>query len=191
VSKHPAICKNTSHFPENFTASCRTLDLEGLSGGLFTIKLVSMTSSTTPGLLPDFSPATNYLWTVAAADVHITANMASSNQLVIDATAFANPHAGAFGAAIVGNTLAVSYTPAVALAPPTISGVMMLTNGSFELTFNGPAGQTFRVISTNVLGAPLGSWPVLTNGTFGTASVNFINPGATTNNERFYGIVSP
>ena len=91
-----------------------------------------------------------------------------------------------------GSSIALAVTSV--LAPPTISGGTMLPGGSFEIMFSGPAGQSFKVLGTNVITAPLATWPVLLNGTFGIGgpvATNFIDSGTATNRLGFYRIVSP
>ena len=102
----------------------------------------------------------------------------------------ANTHTGTFSVTNIGNTVAVHYAVSATVYPPTISGRTMLPGGSFELSFSGTSGQTFKVVATNVVNAPLASWPVLTNGTFGAGPASFTDT-ANIQPVRFYRIVSP
>ena len=88
-----------------------------------------------------------------------------------------------------------SVTSAVAMltvsVPPAITSRAMLPGG-FQLSFTASPGQLFSVRGTNFLGAPLSTWPVLTNGTVGAGgSVTFTDAAASTNAQQYYGITSP
>ncbi len=88
-------------------------------------------------------------------------------------------------------TVQAPYAAALLLAP-AITGQAMLPGGAFQTTFTGPLGQPFSVRGTNLLTAPMATWPVLTNGTFAlSGSVTFTDPDASTNPGRFYRISSP
>jgi autotransporter-associated beta strand protein len=97
-------------------------------------------------------------------------------------------------ATVVTNGTSIALAVTGVLAPPTVTGGTMLPGGSFQIMFGGPAGQSFKVLGTNVITAPLATWPVLLNGTFGLGgpvATNFIDSGAATNRVGFYRIVSP
>jgi autotransporter-associated beta strand protein len=66
-----------------------TLDVQANSGNLFTVMLVSMATTTTPGLVPDFNGSTNYTWVIAAASGGILNFDAS--KFAIDATRLGMP----------------------------------------------------------------------------------------------------
>jgi autotransporter-associated beta strand protein len=96
---------------------------------------------------------------------------------------------------VYDSTLSVTSAPVAiqVLGTPEITGYSMQSGGPFHFTFYGIQGQTFRLLSTNVLTAPLKTWPVLSDGTFGVGGVcNFtdqITPSKS--GEQFYRIVSP
>jgi autotransporter-associated beta strand protein len=178
-----------------------TLDLNALTNGSATLKLISMLTSATPGNLPGFNPASNYVWTVGTATGLSPLDPGILSRITVDATAFSNPHAGSFS--LVPNLVATPYalelhytgSTAQPIAP-VLSGRTVLPGGSFRLTFSGPSNQTFKVLATNVLNAPRASWPVLMSGTFGVGGpipTNFVdsNITTTTNKQRFYIIESP
>jgi len=75
------------------------------------------------------------------------------------------------------------------LGTPTIIG------GVLRLNFSGPAAQSFKVVGTNQLTAPVSNWPVLKTGIFGVGgplNTNFTDPSLiVTNQQRFFRIVSP
>jgi len=70
--------------------------------------------------------------------------------------------------------------------PPQFSGGNLILSGS-----GGPANGTYHVLTTTNLTTPLGSWLVLTNGTF-DASGNFssTNPVGTAK-QQFFIIKQP
>jgi autotransporter-associated beta strand protein len=167
-----------------------TLDLEGLSGGQFTIKLVSMANPNTPGLLPDFNPAASYVWTVAKATGLIT-NINSLGQLVLDTSGFQNAFPGGFslGFNVAAAALQITYAPP-SLQAPVLSALTTYSAGEFTLMFSGPTGQGYQVLMSTNLALPLADWTVLASGSFGVAPVNYTDTDAT-NTARFYSIKSP
>jgi hypothetical protein len=244
-----------------------------------------MLNSNTPGNVPDFNPASNYVWTVATAtSFSIGGNLGYASHLYLDTSAFSNAHSGTFALmASAPGSIQVQYTPAagtppvVSLASPTnsqyfnapatvplsvsvtanghtIDSVIYYTNGvvatgpvaspysttipgvaagpynvwavasydtgagtvtsatnslfvlgalnvtskarvaggNFQVSFTGPAGQSFSVKGTNAVNAPFAQWPVLANGTIGGGgSVTFTDTNAPANSRQFYRIVSP
>jgi autotransporter-associated beta strand protein len=173
-----------------------TLYLDALTNGTATIKLISMATASGAGLVPDFNPASNYVWTVGSA-TGLSGTLAQFNNVGLDTSAFANSHSGTFSLVpnLLANSLEIHYTGSATATPPVLSGRTMLPGGSFELSFSGPSNQTFKVLGTNVLNAPRASWPVLMSGTFGVGGpipTNFIDTNITaTNKQRFYIIESP
>ena len=162
------------------------LNLQATAGSNFIIQLVSMTNSTTPGLVPDFNGGSNYTWVVATASGGIQ-NFAA-NKFTIATTSFSNAFSGTFSVGVQGNNLVVNY--AVPLVIPTILGFGPLQGGSFPLTFSAPSGQTYSVLSGTNLTQPVATWTVLANGTFGASPVTYTVTGAT-NAQTFYRIKSP
>jgi hypothetical protein len=77
-----------------------------------------------------------------------------------------------------------------ALVPATMQAGQVVENG-FQFSFSGPAGQTYRVLATSDLTAPKNTWAVLTNGTFSSGPVIFVDTSAATIPQRFYSIASP
>jgi Carbohydrate esterase, sialic acid-specific acetylesterase/Bacterial Ig-like domain (group 3) len=86
------------------------------------------------------------------------------------------------------NTLAGGQT--VNYAPPTISGSTSLAGGGFQMTFSGPAGQTYQVLSSTNMALPLASWTPVASGTFAGSAVTYTN-AAPTDAQRFYRVKSP
>jgi autotransporter-associated beta strand protein len=189
-------CKIASADPANSAARDYlsingTLFLDALTNGTATIKLVSMASSNTPGLVPDFNAASNYTWTVGIATSGVSASLNLAN-VVLDTSSFSNPHGGAFSLVpdLVNYTVSVQYTAATTVTPPTLSAFGPLTGSSFPLRFSGPDGQTYKILSTTNIALPLTSWSILGSGTFSGSPVTFTDTSAT-NAQRFYRITSP
>jgi hypothetical protein len=78
----------------------------------------------------------------------------------------------------------------VSNAPPVLSGGVWLGGGQFKLTFSGPSGQTYHVLTSTNVALPLASWTVLSSGTFAGSPASYTDTQAT-NKAQFYGVVSP
>jgi autotransporter-associated beta strand protein len=76
------------------------------------------------------------------------------------------------------------------LAPPVLSSFATSPGKGFDFGFSGPNGQSYRVLASTNLAAPLADWLTLTNGVFGTGVVNYTD-GAAINTQEFYRIASP
>jgi hypothetical protein len=91
-----------------------------------------------------------------------------------------------------GNTNTCSTTVTVnaaALVPPVVLSQTIIGD-SFQLSFTGPGGQSYRVLATTDLSLPLASWTMLTNGTF-AGPATFIDTATAGNPARFYKVASP
>jgi autotransporter-associated beta strand protein len=163
-----------------------TLNVQATAGNKFTVKLVSMTNATTAGLVPDFKGNSNYTWTVATASGGVLNFDAS--KFAIDTSAFSNAFTDTFSVAVQGNSLVVNY--GAPLAPPTLVSYGPWSGGSLPLTFSGPNGQTYKVLSSTNVALPLASWTVLSSGAFGASPVTYTDTSAT-NANQFYRIQSP
>jgi len=86
----------------------------------------------------------------------------------------------------VNGTLAV-----IAIVPPALSGATLLGGGGFQLTFSGPGGQTYEVLTSTNLLLAMTNWTVLTNGTFGASPVTVTNSVAPGSPAGYYRIASP
>ncbi|MCX6928978.1 MAG: chitobiase/beta-hexosaminidase C-terminal domain-containing protein, partial [Verrucomicrobia bacterium] len=73
---------------------------------------------------------------------------------------------------------------------PSFSSFGPLSGNSFPLTFSGPTGETYKVLSSTNVALPLANWTVLTTGTFGGGLVTYTDTSAT-NGLKFSRIVSP
>jgi len=160
-----------------------TLDVQATPGSKFTLKLVSMATTNTAGLVPDFNRTNGYTWVVATASGGLL-NF-DAGKFAMDTSSFSNAFSGAFSVAVQGNNLVVNYTP-----PPTIISFGPLSGTSFPLTFSAPSGQSYTVLTSTNVTLPLANWTVLTSGTFGASPVIYTNTTAT-NAQQFYRIKSP
>jgi len=83
------------------------LDLSAITTGVFTIKLISLTSLNTVGLLANFDPGATYSWEFASF-ASLPAPFLTS-QFTVDTSGFANSFSGTFSVAQLGNTLVLNY----------------------------------------------------------------------------------
>jgi autotransporter-associated beta strand protein len=164
------------------------LDVQATSGSPFTIKLVSMANATTPGLVSDFNASLDYTWVIATASGGVLNFDAS--KFAIDTNAFVNTCSQPFSVAVQGNNLVVNYGAGAVLTPPVLSGYGPLGGTSFPLTFSGPNGQSYRVLSSTNVALPLASWTTRSSGLFGASPVTYTDTSAT-NATQFYRIQSP
>jgi len=162
------------------------LDVQASATNPFTIKMISLTAGNTAGLLADFVSSTNYSWTIATGGSGVS-NFDVGN-FVLDASAFSNGVAGNFSLAVQGNSLALQYVPLP--QPLSVNGASVVSGG-FQLTFGGPAGQSYRVLATTNLFLPLTNWPVIAAGNFSAGLTNFTDANATNYPFQFYRVVSP
>jgi hypothetical protein len=70
-------------------------------------------------------------------------------------------------------------------------GKLMPDAGRFDLTFFGPAGQTYQVLASDDLTVPKPAWTALSSGMFGGTNVIFSDSDAPHHPSRFYIIKSP
>ena len=106
------------------------------------------------------------------------------------ASAFARSGASATDAS--GNSATnTRLVQVIALTAPTITSQQKLGSGAFEVTFTGPSGQPYQLLSSPSVDSPMGSWTSLTSGVFGEIPVIYTDNTATTDALRFYRVVSP
>jgi autotransporter-associated beta strand protein len=163
------------------------LNVQSTAGSPFTIKLLSLTSSNTPGVLAGFANGSSNAWTLATASGGV-ANFDPA-KFAVDTTGFSNAFTGTFRASTNGNSLVLNYVPA-ALVQPMVSSFSWNGTHAFSLAFSGPPGQGYKILASTNVALPLTGWQVLTSSIFGTGTVNFTDMTAT-NAQRFYRIASP
>jgi hypothetical protein len=161
-----------------------------------------------PDILDQPVSLTNNAGTSASFNVNATACTALTYQWYLGADALAGQtnsilNIGSVGPADVGSysvvvtgaggstnsapaTLTVIYQ-----APRIIGGQMQLGASGFQLTFSGPAGQTYQVLASDDPSVPLSQWQVVSSGTFGSDNAVFSDPNAMAHPNRFFVITSP
>ncbi|MGA3285767.1 MAG: YDG domain-containing protein [Verrucomicrobiota bacterium] len=72
---------------------------------------------------------------------------------------------------------------------PVLTGISMGSEG-WQMSFSGPAGQSYQVLATDDLTLPLNQWTIVASGTFGSSTVTFTD-SSTNLLQRFYRIISP
>ena len=181
--------------PGSYTISYVAVDAAGNSAT--NTRTVTVVDTTPPVVtLNGSSPMTNWLGTVFI-DPGATAYDLCAGALPVTTSGVVN--------AAVPGTYYVQYIatdPAnnsatntrtvyvVAPVPPAMAGGKMMTGGNFQLTFSGPGGQPYKVMTTTNLTQP-GSWTVASTGVFGTGSVVFTDTNAHGHPASFYRVVSP
>jgi phosphatidylinositol-3-phosphatase len=76
-------------------------------------------------------------------------------------------------------------------APSFIGAQALPGSEGFQLTFSGPEGQRYHVLSFGSLNLPVSAWTVIGNGTFGSTNAIFTDSAASLYPARFYSITSP
>ena len=177
------------------TTGCDRLNLTGnlnvqsSAGSRFTIKLVSLTSSNTPGLLAQFNKYTNYTWTIATASGGVS-NFAT-NKFALDTSSLSNDFSGgAFAVALAGNNLVINYTAAPAVASPFQISMATWGSGGMQVGGTGTVGRIYILLATTNL-APAVWSSVATNPADGNGVFQFADVQATNYNRRFYRVVTP
>jgi autotransporter-associated beta strand protein len=90
------------------------------------------------------------------------------------------------------NNLAVNGSISVesaSLTPPTMLGQKLSSDG-FQLTFSGPTGQSYRVLTGTNLTQVVNTWQALVTNTFGSTNATFTDTNIF-DPQRFYRITSP
>jgi hypothetical protein len=88
---------------------------------------------------------------------------------------------------VLGMTVAVTQS-----AAPVLTGVAMLTNGSFQFGFSNLPGASFTVWTATNLMFPLTNWtPLGAPAIIGSGQYQFTDPAATNEVQRFYRVTSP
>lgn len=89
------------------------------------------------------------------------------------------------------SVLPTTTTASVNFSPPTIQNTALLTNGTLNFVFNGPAGQSYSVLASTNLLTRFADWTVISTGTFGFGPVNYADASASNLQSRFYRISCP
>ena len=92
---------------------------------------------------------------------------------------------------VTSNLSATANFVALALVPPVITGSPAFGGGGFSLTFNGPAGQTYKILTSTNLVLPVANWSILTNGTFIGSPVTVTNVVLPGSRAGYFRLTSP
>lgn len=90
-----------------------------------------------------------------------------------------------------GTTTSANANLTVIEQLPVFLGGQMLPDGSFQLSYTGPAGLGYHLLDNSNVDLTSGAWSVLTNDVFGTNTSIFTDYSATNGSARFYRIVIP
>ncbi len=117
----------------------------------------------------------------------------SASGTATNTTAALTPGSHAITAEYVGDSANLGSTnnPAltqIILIAPTVSN-SKLSAGTFQVTFNGSAGQTYEVLSTTNVAQAIALWVTNSSGTFNGSPVTYTNSSPT--GQKFYRIKSP
>ncbi len=96
--------------------------------------------------------------------------------------------------AVVGSTLYLQVTVGTVTSAPNFqAGGFSYANGTMSLTATGAIGGTFKLwATTNLALTPVtNTWTLLTNGTVTVSPFTITDPGAATNQQRFYLFTAP
>jgi len=163
------------------------LNIQSATNNPFIIRLVSLTSSNTPGLLAGFDSTATNVWILATASSGI--QNFSPAKFFVDTSAFSNSYTGTFTFATNGGSLRLTYVGAP-LSKPQLFSPMLISNSAFGFSFSGPGGQSYRVLATTNLSLPVSNWWPLSTGIFSTGAVIYTDP-LTNAAQKFFRIGSP
>ena len=163
------------------------LNLQSATNNPFTIRLVSLTSSNTPGLLAGFDSATTNVWTLATTSGGI--QNFSPAKFSVDTSAFSNAFTGTFTISTNNGEVRLTYS-GVSLTVPQLFSPVMISNSAFGFSFRGLGGQSYRVLASTNVSLPVSNWWTLLTGTYSPGAV--IYSGSFTNSaQKYFRIGSP
>ena len=162
------------------------LNLQSATNNPFTIKLVSLTSSNTPGPLVGFTSNGTNIWTLAT----VSGDIQNFNpaKFAVNTTGFSNAFTGTFTVSTNAGALLLTYTGVPLVAPS--AGNVTLAGGTFGFTFSGPAGQSYHLYASTNLALPLTNWTILNGNIFGTGLINYTDTSMNYP-QRYFRIGSP
>jgi hypothetical protein len=131
-----------------------------------------------------------YAWTVPSGAT-VTAGQGSSSITVTFGTTSGNvavTETSAGGCALAPISLAV--TVQATLEAPVVTSEAIV-DGNFQITFTGPSGQMWKVMTSTDVALPFGSWTTLSNGTFTASPETVTDLSGATQPGLFYRVISP
>jgi DNA-binding beta-propeller fold protein YncE len=137
----------------------------------------------TANLTGPFAPASDSAWlTITGNPNGVVTFSFAANPLAISRTA---------NITVLGQTVSVTQS-AASVTPPTITGITVLSNGAFQLSFTNNQGAAFTVLTTTNLLLPLSDWTVLGGPAHrGFGQYQFTDLTATNRGQRFYRVSAP
>lgn len=164
------------------------LNVQASPGSPFTIKLVSLTSSNTPGPLAGFNPFACYTWTIASAS---SVQNFATNKFLLDTSAFSNDWSrGGFTVALAVSNLVLNYLAAPSLTPRFIGSPALSLSG-VQLGGTGLPCQAYVLQGATNLTPTIVWTPLATNRADTNGLLQFTDPQGTNYPQRFYRIITP
>jgi hypothetical protein len=156
-----------------------TPKMEGTAAGSDVLPVVL---PATANLIGPFNPVSDSAWlTISGVTNGVVSFAFAAN------TAYTNRTANI---TLLGQTVPVVQNAAV--APPTLTGFTILSNGAFQFGFTNNQGASFSVWATTNLALPLINWTNLGSVTNdGTGHYQFTDQTATNGGQCFYRVTSP
>lgn len=132
-------------------------------------------------------------WSGMTPIIYATTAEASANRIVKIVDTDSTATAVTIATALVNTAFrGLAFAPSgAAPSAPIILSQTALGDGSFQTTFAGPAGQSYRLVVSSDITLPVSGWTTLTNGVFGGLPVSFTDKSAIGVNNRYYLVVSP
>ena len=162
------------------------LTISATPGNKFTLKLVSP-----DGPLPGFDNRSNYVWTIASTTGGVFGfDMVKFN---VDASGLGvDPAGGSFDTQQQGNNLVVRFTAyAAPTAPPYVTNMAILSDGSFTLGGTGAVSRPHILLTASNLVPPIVWSAIATNPADANGVFSFTDPQATNHQSRFYRVATP
>jgi hypothetical protein len=136
------------------------------------------------------TPGSSYAWTVPSGAT-VTAGQGSSSITVTFGTASGSVGVTeSLATGCAGAPVSLAVTVQATLESPVIASEAIV-DGNFQLTFTGPSGQTWKVMTSTDVALPFGSWTLLSNGTFTASPETVTDPSGASQPGLFYRVISP
>ena len=163
------------------------LNLQSATTNPFTIRLVSLTVSNTPGPLAGFSNAGTNVWPLA----NVSGGIQNFNpaKIAVNTAGFSNAFTGTFSVSTNAGSLLLTYA-AGALVAPLAGNAAVAGGNTFGFSFSGPSGQSYHVYASTNLTRPLSNWLPVAAGIFGTGAVIYTE-GVTNHLQNFFRLGLP
>jgi hypothetical protein len=132
----------------------------------------------------------SYAWTVPS-DATVTAGQGSSSITVTFGTTSGNVAVTETSpAGCVGAPVSLAVTVQAVLEAPVIASEAIV-GGNFQITFTGPTGQTWKVMTSTDVTLAMTNWTMLSNGTFTASPETVTDASGASQPGLFYRVISP